>query len=135
MKIISLRCPDCNAHLSIEEGHSYCFCNYCGAKIFIQNENEIIYRRIDEAKIKQAENDQILKIKELELKEKELSRASTIKKAKIIIVAAILLTGILLVIAGAIMLSHDSDGGIFIGVGMIMITFMFLSLLIYLQNK
>ena len=52
IKMISVKCPDCGASLDVEEGRRQCFCSYCGAKVMINNENEYIYRTIDEADIK-----------------------------------------------------------------------------------
>lgn len=37
VKIISLKCPECGADISIEEGHKQCFCQYCGAKIILDD--------------------------------------------------------------------------------------------------
>ena len=38
MKIKSLKCPECGANLEIEEGRSFCFCQYCGCKIMLDEE-------------------------------------------------------------------------------------------------
>ena len=58
INLISLKCPDCGASLEIEEGRRQCFCTYCGAKILIESDNEIVIREINEAEIKRAETDQ-----------------------------------------------------------------------------
>ena len=71
IRLISVKCPDCGAALQIEEGRQMAFCSYCGAKILLHNENEFIHRNIDEAGIKQVENDRIITMKELEMEEKE----------------------------------------------------------------
>ncbi len=71
IKMISVKCPDCGAALQLEEGRQTAFCSYCGAKILLHNENEYIYRTIDEAEIKQAENDRDFMMKELAMEEKE----------------------------------------------------------------
>ena len=54
VKFTSVKCPDCGAVLPIEEGRNQVFCSYCGSKIIMTNENEYVYRHIDEAEIKQA---------------------------------------------------------------------------------
>ena len=76
IKFISVKCPGCGASLDVEEGRTQLFCSYCGNKVTIQNDNEYIYRYIDEASIKETEIRSMLRIKELELeeKEKEISR-------------------------------------------------------------
>lgn len=78
IQFVSVRCPDCGAELSIENGREQAFCSYCGAKVLVHNDNEHIYRNIDEARIKEAENERILRLRELELEEKENSRSRKI---------------------------------------------------------
>lgn len=75
IQFVSVRCPECGAELSIEGGRENAFCSYCGAKVLIHNENEHIYRNIDEARIKEAETERILRLKELELEEQERVRS------------------------------------------------------------
>lgn len=68
VKIISLKCPECGADISIEEGHKQCFCQYCGAKILIDDGTTThTYRKVDEARIKEAEVEREIRLKELEL--------------------------------------------------------------------
>ena len=71
IRLISVKCPDCGAALQLEEGRQTAFCSYCGTKILLHNENEHIIRNIDEAGIRQAENDRAYMMKELELEEKD----------------------------------------------------------------
>ncbi|MEG0528595.1 MAG: hypothetical protein RR531_13875 [Longicatena sp.] len=40
LKLLVLKCPECNANLEIEEGRSFCFCQYCGCKIIFDDENK-----------------------------------------------------------------------------------------------
>lgn len=44
----------CDENITSEEGRNYCFCQYCGSKIVLVNENEhvYVYERVDEAEIK-----------------------------------------------------------------------------------
>ena len=69
-KIIQLKCANCGADLKIEEKREVIYCQYCGTKMLLDDENEHTYRYIDEAEIKRAETEQMVKLKELELKEK-----------------------------------------------------------------
>ena len=66
IKLISVKCPECGASLSIEEDRKQAFCSYCGAKILIHNENEYIFHYVDEASVKKAENER----KTIEINEK-----------------------------------------------------------------
>lgn len=76
----SVKCPDCGASLPIEEGREQMFCSYCGSKMIITNENEYIYRQIDEAGVKQAETDRMVRLRELEMAEKMNTQGSGLKK-------------------------------------------------------
>ena len=74
-KIIQLKCANCGADLKIEEKREVIYCQYCGTKMLLDDENEHTYRYIDEAEIKRAETEQMVKLKELELKEKRQERS------------------------------------------------------------
>lgn len=72
-KLIKLECPSCKSTLSTEAKREYMFCEYCGVKIILDNDNEHIIRNIDEADIKRAETEQLVKLKELELEEQKIA--------------------------------------------------------------
>lgn len=94
---VSIKCPDCNASLELVQGRNTVFCQYCGAKIILFNENEHVYKHIDEAGIKYAETERIIKLKELELLEKKEAQ----KKRYIIIWLSIIgVLGLLAIIMG-----------------------------------
>ncbi len=89
IKFVSVKCPDCNATLSIEENRETAFCTYCGAKVIIHNDNEHIIRKIDEAGIKKAEVEQNIRMKELELEEWKMRHEERTKVTKIRLVTAL----------------------------------------------
>ena len=66
----SCLCPNCNAQISLDENREFGFCQYCGAKIMLDDFRST-HRVIDEARIKEAETERIIRLKELELEEKE----------------------------------------------------------------
>ena len=71
-KLIELKCPECGAQLQMKEQpntNTY-YCNYCGAKVVLDNDNEHIYKYVDEADLKRAETEQLVKLKKMELAEK-----------------------------------------------------------------
>lgn len=74
VKLTSVKCPECGANLPIEEGRERLFCSYCGTPVIVTNENEKIVRHIDEAKIKRAETDRVIKYGQLELEKKRIER-------------------------------------------------------------
>lgn len=99
----SVKCPECGANLPIEEGRTQVFCSYCGTKVLVTNENERIYRHIDEASVKRAEVEQIVRLKELELQERVLEQerideSKRVKRTIIIFVAWISATVLFLLI-------------------------------------
>ena len=75
IQFITIKCPECSADLQIEDGRDYAFCSYCGAKVMIANDNEHIYRTIDEAGIKHAETERMIRLRELELEAKETEKS------------------------------------------------------------
>lgn len=38
MKLRVLKCPECRANIEITEGRNYCYCQYCGCKIMLDDE-------------------------------------------------------------------------------------------------
>ena len=100
MKVISLKCPECSASLSVEEGRDQLFCQYCGAKIVLQNENERIYRRIDEADVKRSETERLIRLKELEMEAAKQEDEKASKRLKVKISLALVVAGIAMAVFG-----------------------------------
>ena len=101
IKFNSVKCPECGASLPVEEGREKLFCSYCGVQIIVTNENEHIFRHIDEAKIRQAEVNQAIQLKKLEIIERKRAAAEKNKKIKIIVSIVMGIVGIILMLAGA----------------------------------
>lgn len=100
VKFTSVECPSCGAHLSVEEGREKIFCEYCGTQIIVTNENEHTYRQVDEAAIKRAETERMIRLKELELQEKEEERSRKGRKvAYTFALIFVILGGVLLLFA------------------------------------
>ncbi len=75
MKVVKLECPSCKANLDHQEKLS--FCPYCGSKILIDDESQkinLIYKKVDEAHIKEIEAKEIIRLKELENEDREKTR-------------------------------------------------------------
>ena len=117
VKLVSLKCPECGATLQIEEGfYEHIFCSYCGTKIMIQNDNEHIYRHIDEAELKQAETERLIKLKKLEYLEKKREDAEKSKALKIKISLRMVIIGVIMMVIGFIAggLTGDSDSSFYL---------------------
>lgn len=115
IQFVSVKCPECGAALNIEEGREQIFCSYCGTKIMVHNDNEHIYRHIDEAGIKQAETERIVKMKQMELAEKKRLASEKMTKTKIKISLILAVVGILMMSLGYLAGSAtgDSDSGFY----------------------
>lgn len=109
IQFISVKCPECGAALNIEEGREQIFCSYCGTKIMVHNDNEHIYRYIDEAGIKHAETERIVKMKQMELAEKKRLASEQMTKTKIKISLILAVVGILMLSLGYLVGSATGD--------------------------
>ena len=88
----SFNCSKCGANLTIQdENREFAFCEYCGTKIMLDDYRST-HRIIDEAKIKQAEVEREIKMKELELIEKQ--QIAKERKIKIKIIISLCVIGI-----------------------------------------
>lgn len=108
VKLISVKCPECGATLNIEEDREQAFCTYCGTKVLLHNENEHIYRHIDEAGIKQAETDRMVMLRKMELLEKRRASAQKVKTLKIGITVVL---GLVMLICFGVGYSVDGGSG------------------------
>lgn len=70
MKLINLKCPECNAPLKVDPNREFIYCEYCGAKILLDKE-EKVSRTIDEAEIRKAEAQEKIQIEEIKAKSNE----------------------------------------------------------------
>ena len=99
-KLVKLMCPNCKANLEFDEERDKYFCEYCGTKLLLDNDNEHIYRHIDEAEIKRTEAEKEIKLKELEIEEKNKSNEKSIVEFKIKISLILGIIGTLFMIIG-----------------------------------
>lgn len=84
MQTTYLTCKNCNANLEIKD--KIAFCPYCGSKLMIDDGNRTrTYIRRDEAQIRESERKELIRLKELEYREKQRQREHNEKKWAIII--------------------------------------------------
>ena len=98
MKLISLTCPNCNANLdNIDPKLKQCYCQYCGAKIMLDDgtirKETHIY---DEAKILATEYDEKRKLRELEIEREKEKEGKELGKKMCAIGAGMLIFGVLI---------------------------------------
>ena len=99
MKLISLTCPNCNANLDdIDPSRPFCYCQYCGTKIALDDgtirKETHIY---DEAKIKETESSERVKMREMDLEREHSKQMNEILKYVLIFAAVLFVVGIVLV--------------------------------------
>ena len=110
VKTISLKCPECGAELSVEEDRKQCFCQYCGSKILIDDgSTSHVYRKVDEARIKEAEVRELLRLKELELEEKKQAAKAETRKLRIKWSIILAIIGVALMMIGFIVMDVTDD--------------------------
>lgn len=80
IKIQSIQCSNCGADLKYEEGRQMIFCSYCGKQVVLTNDNEYVYRMVDEARMKEAETERLVRLKQLALEENESNEFSSVQK-------------------------------------------------------
>ena len=112
-----MKCPECKANLSVEEGRKYCFCQYCGTKIMLEDDrvNKTYYTYRNEARLRQAEIDREIALKKLEIEkikvEQEEKRKNKNRRLKIIV--AIILAILVFVLSLSGYLLKDGILGLF----------------------
>ncbi len=95
INVVQIKCPACGADLSVESGREFSFCSYCGTKVMLNNENEYIYRTIDEAKVKEAETNRMIQMKQLEMEEKSSFSRKTLMVVWLGSTAILLIMGVI----------------------------------------
>jgi len=95
VSFIAVKCPACGANISAESDRKFSFCTYCGSKIMMNNDNEHIYRNIDEARIKEAETDRMIMMRQMAMEEKASASKKYLVIAWILGTALLILIGII----------------------------------------
>lgn len=75
MKTVNLTCQNCGANLDVKD--NIAFCSYCGAKLVIDDGNKTITYR-DEARIRENERKEKVRLQELEYEDKKEKRGNKI---------------------------------------------------------
>ena len=94
MKVTELRCPRCGADLDGREKQA--FCEYCGAKLWIDDESKNVnytYTKRDEARIREIESKERIRIMEMENATNEEKR--TVKTTLIFVLLPVVLVALI----------------------------------------
>lgn len=131
VEMMALKCPECGAKLKIEEGRKQCYCQYCGHKILLDDGSKDVnvnvtrtYHKVDDARLKEAEVDKLVRLKELEVEEKKMDRKARNRSFRAKLGVVLLLVGAVSIIIARIL---DDDGafsfGFFAIVGALLVGF------------
>ncbi len=112
MKLIEIKCPNCNASLEVDADRQFLFCQYCGTKIAVDDEvnrSETTYIIRDEAKIKEAEAKEKIALSEIELERnwQENRKKSMRRWRKCMLV--LLIVGLVLLLVGFIFRNFNEE--------------------------
>lgn len=66
MKIIEFKCPHCGADLTVEEGRSTLFCQYCGGKLVLDEFDKKTVRIINDAELEKVRAEKELALAKIE---------------------------------------------------------------------
>lgn len=89
---LELKCPRCGADLSVEKDRDVLFCQYCGAKILLTDENTFTINKninqtihtIDDASITRAETERMVQMHQIELEKQKTKRKLIVLLLKIV---------------------------------------------------
>lgn len=114
MNLIELKCKECGASLKANAELKKVSCNYCGVVFFIDDGTTAhVYKKIDEARIKEAETNGQIRLKELEMEAKEKEYKRKVLKYKLIASLISIVIGIILFCLGNFLGNeYDEDWGL-----------------------
>ena len=102
-------CPNCNANLVIDDkDRDFAFCQYCGTKIML-DDYRMTKRIVNEARIKESEDEKIVRLKELEIEEKKQLAKEKTKSNKTSASVLLAVIGAFMIIIGVFSDNPDSD--------------------------
>ncbi|MBR2523182.1 MAG: hypothetical protein IKE53_01940 [Clostridiales bacterium] len=98
--IKTITCPQCGANQSFEDNNTSTFCSYCGSQLVVENNNEHIYRHIDEAELLRAENEKIELLAKMRSNENNNKTKNMMFWIKMAIISIIVIVAVVLMIVG-----------------------------------
>lgn len=101
--VLELKCPRCGADLSVENDREILYCEYCGAKIVLTDENTFTInktiRNIDDAEIARAETERIVQMHKIEMEKEQEKKKRKQLKLKIVIACLLDVIGIVMILS------------------------------------
>lgn len=95
--VTPLTCPKCGGAIQPPPGQNQCFCMYCGTPLHVDDGSQtLIYRKVDETRIREAEIDERLELARMELDEKRRPGRMKLTAFLAVIGAAMIIIGVFL---------------------------------------
>ena len=131
--LVEVKCPSCGGSLSVEEDREFIFCQFCGTRIIINDENTYTYRHINDADIKRAETERMVQFKEMELEEKKQGNRTALIILWLVVTTLLFIIGIIMVSTGP--KDTDDPGYMIMLIGMIIGTWGGIGLFSFSKNQ
>lgn len=97
---LSIKCPGCGAAVELDERRGQGVCSYCGAKVFVDDDDARILQHVDEverkhaeAELKRAETEQLILKKKMEMAEQKKAAKKRKTIFKVILSLVLVLIG------------------------------------------
>ena len=109
---MAIKCPRCGADLDAESDREMLFCQYCGAKIILTDENTYTINKtitidktihhVDDAKMTRAETERMIQMHQIEKERRE-------SKSKAIVLMLKIVFSVILAIVGFFLATTEND--------------------------
>lgn len=84
MIVVNVKCPSCGADISVDKDRKFIFCEYCGTKVLVKDENVFTQRHIDDAEVIRAETERMVQMQKIDEQRRIREEEKRKKKIKII---------------------------------------------------
>ena len=112
MQMIPVQCPNCHANLDVEEGRETLFCDFCGTKILLSDENHKKYTYHNDADVIRAETERIEQLHKMQV-DSQKQKWSTALGVTFLVLAGLLFiagsgaAGLLMAMLGGVMFFYN----------------------------
>ena len=120
MKVLTLTCPQCGG--SLAENSKFCPC--CGTPVMVDDSSakqKITYQQVDDARIREADVHEKIRLKELEIEylkmQTETQQKKTAQRAKVLVAVLLVMVWAGLIIGSVVI--KDEDGNPDSGLGVL----------------
>lgn len=110
MELVSFKCPWCGAALDIEAESELAVCPYCRTEFLVCEGEDSTENETEVTRLKQAETDRMVRLKQLEMIEKRRAEKQKAKEAKAKMAKKAIIIGIPMTVIGFLLGGMSGDG-------------------------